>query len=333
MKALYNFFRKFLSSKYKGHITKALYAFGIKPTVQKGNSPLRKGVVVFSADFEMAWAFRYSKRSASKAVTKGLEERNNVPIIIGLFDKYHIPCTWATVGHLMLTECKTTDEKAHSELPRPAYFENKNWEFTSGDWYDHDPASNLKTSPAWYASDLVDMILKSPVDHEIGCHTFSHIDMTYKNCPKQLAEAEILTCNRLAGEKGIKLKSMVFPGGTLGNFEVLKENGFTNYRKPLAYDVGLPVKDKHGLWAIPSSTGLDKTPYNWSKATYIKHIKAFLKTAARKRMVVHFWFHPSMNKWYLENVFPEILSIVNQYREDGEIDILTMQQVAEKMEL
>lgn len=332
MKALYSFFRKLLSTKYKGHITKALYAFGIKPSVQKAKSTLQRGVVVFSADFEMAWAFRYSKRSASKAFEKGLEERNNVPIILGLFEKYHIPCTWATVGHLMLSKCHKTDGKAHADLPRPAYFENRNWKFSSGDWYDHDPVSNVKSDPAWYASDLVDMIIQSPVGHEIGCHTFSHIDMTYKNCPKQLAEAEILACNKLAAEKGLKLKSMVFPGGTFGNFEVLKANGYSCYRKPMAYDVGLPVKDRTGLWAIPSSLGLDKTPYNWSAKTYINQAAVFLNQAAKHRMVVHYWFHPSMNQWYLANVFPVILRMVNQYQLDGKVDVLTMQQVAEKME-
>lgn len=333
MKALYNFLRNLLSTKHKGHITKALYTFGIKPRVQKTKSPLKKGVVVFSADFEMAWAFRYSKKQAANAVAKGLEERENVPVFVQLFEKFNIPVTWATVGHLFLKACKANNGIAHSDMPRPAYFENKNWLFDKGDWYEHDPCDDFEQSPAWYAPDLIELIAQSSTAHEFGCHTFSHIDMTYKNCTKELAQAEILECQKIAEQNGISLKSMVFPGGTLGNYEVLKENGFTNYRKPLNYDVGLPVKDKYGLWAIPSSTGLDKTPYNWSKTTYIKHIKAFLKAAASKRMVVHFWFHPSMNKWYLENVFPEILSLVNQYRKDGKIEVLTMQQIAERMEL
>jgi hypothetical protein len=65
------------------------------------------GLVVFSADFEMAWAFRYSKTLASKAVEIGLKERENVPTLLDLFDKYQIPATWATVGHLFLNECSS----------------------------------------------------------------------------------------------------------------------------------------------------------------------------------------------------------------------------------
>lgn len=329
---LYSVIRQMLPRNMRGMLTQALYVFRFKPKIQKTKSPLKKGIVVFSADFEMAWAFRYSKHQAANAEIKAIEERNNVPVFVRLFEEYNIPITWATVGHLFLTECKSDKGKAHIEMPRPEFFENKNWLFDKGDWYDHDPCTNYENEPAWYAPDLIELVRKSPVAHEFGCHTFSHIDMTYKNCRKYLANKEILKCKELAKLKGILLKSMVFPGGTLGNFEVLQENGFTNYRKPLNYDIGLPVKDKYGLWAIPSSMGLDKNPYNWSKRTYIKHLKTFLKKAARKKMVVHFWFHPSMNKWYLENIFPEILRLIDQHRAKNEIEVLTMRQVAERME-
>jgi peptidoglycan/xylan/chitin deacetylase (PgdA/CDA1 family) len=332
IKKIYGRLRKMLPKGFNGFITKSLYFLGIKPTVQQIKSPLNKGAVVFSADFEMAWAFRYSKKQAANAEKKGIEERNNVPVFVKLFEEYKIPITWATVGHLFLGECNKENGKVHPYMPRPDYFENKNWLFDKGDWYEHDPCTNFEKDPAWYAPDLIEMIKNSSVNHEFGCHTFSHIDMTYKNCTKEIAQAEIFECQKIARQNGFELKSMVFPGGTLGNYEVLKENGFTNYRKPLNYDVGLPVKDKHGLWAIPSSIGLDKTPYNWSSKTYIKQARSFLKKAAQKRMVVHFWFHPSMNKWYLENVFPEILKLTNSYREKGKIEVLTMQQVAERME-
>ena len=39
-----------------------------------------------------------------------------------------------------------------------------------------DPCTNVINDPAWYASDLVDKIIKADVNHEIACHTFSHLD-------------------------------------------------------------------------------------------------------------------------------------------------------------
>ncbi len=329
MKNLYSYIRFFLSTRNKGRLSQFTIRTGLKPTVnKKANSPFNKGIVVFSADFEMAWAFRFSKALSYKAVVKGIKERENIPVLLALFEKYNIPVTWATVGHLFLDSCKKNEEGvSHPEMPRPAYFENRNWKFNSGDWYMHDPCTDINYAPAWYASDLIDKILSSPVGHEIGCHTFSHIDFTYRNCPKPLADAELDACIKLAAYKGIKLKSMVFPGGTLGNFETLKEKGIICYRKPGKYHIDIPQIDKYGLVAIPSSLGLDKDPYGWTKEFHLNMIRAFLEKTAKYKMVCHFWFHPSMDQWYLENVMPEILKIVSEYKNSSQIQVKTMYEL------
>ncbi|MBN2821334.1 MAG: polysaccharide deacetylase family protein [Bacteroidales bacterium] len=284
---------------------------------------------MISADFEMAWAFRYSKKKKHKAVEMGLMERENVPVLLRIFEKYNIPVTWATVGHLFLNKCEIENGKAHSKMQRPVFFENKNWLFNTGDWYQHDPGSDYKKSPAWYAPDLIDQIQNSPVQHEIGCHTFSHIDMTYKNCTSELAEAEIQECVVVANKRNILLKSMVFPGGTLGNFETLKKFGFTSYRKPDNSYVGIPFKDSSGLLAIPSSLGLDKNNFTWSVKKYVKTFKCYLDAASKNKSVAHFWFHPSMDKWYLENVFPLLMKMVDEYRRQDLIVVKTMDELTE----
>ena len=330
MRAVYGKIRKVLSPTLKGRITRSLYALGVKPTCSTESSNLEKGVVTFSADFEMAWAFRFSKKHSQNAEVKGLVERENVPIILKHLEGNRIPVTWATVGHLMLDSCKKVNNKCHAEMVRPVFFENKNWRYAQGDWYQHDPGTNYEEDPAWYAPDLIQQITRSSVKHEIGCHTFSHIDMTYKNCPKILAESEIKACKNLAKKIGVKLESMVFPGGTLGNYEVLKGNGFICYRKPMKYDIALPFIDVHGLVAIPSAWGLDKSDYDWSHEVYIKMARSYIKAAAKTRKVVHFWFHPSMDSWYLEKVFPNILELVSLARKKGQIEVLTMGQLAKK---
>jgi peptidoglycan/xylan/chitin deacetylase (PgdA/CDA1 family) len=329
---IYPALRSFLSDKNKGVLTKILIESGLKPKVNyKADSPFKKGVIVFSADFEMAWAFRFSKTKNNEAIKKGLEERANVPVLLNLFEKTGIPVTWATVGHLFLSECKKDPNgSAHPEMPRPGYFENKNWRFTSGDWYHHDPCSDYKTDPAWYAHDLIDKIIASGVNHEIGCHTFSHLDFTYQNCSKQIADAELDTCIKLAAKRGITLKSMVFPGGTFGNFESLIEKRIKCYRKPMKYHIDLPYIDTFGLVAIPSSLGLDKDPYGWSKEFHLKMICNYLEKAAKHKLVCHFWFHPSMDLWYLENVMPEILELVENYKDSSQIEVKTMGRLADE---
>ena len=181
---LYSSIRKTLSKKNQGKLSQFLIKFGIKPSLNtRVKSPFKRGMVIFSADFEMAWAFRYSKTRKEQAVRMGLKEREQFPQILDLFNSHHIPVTWATVGHLFLESCECSkNNPAHPEMVKPEYFENRNWKFDSGEWYQHDPCTNREEDPAWYAPDLIKQILESDVPHEIGCHTFSHIDFTYANC-------------------------------------------------------------------------------------------------------------------------------------------------------
>jgi peptidoglycan/xylan/chitin deacetylase (PgdA/CDA1 family) len=330
---VYSKLRASLSIKNQGYLTKLLVKSGIKPTCNKTTrSPFEKGIIIFSADFEMAWAFRFSKTKFKESNEKGLKERKNVPILLDLFQKYSISVTWAIIGHLFLNQCKRdANMLAHPEMPRPIFFENQNWSFYSGDWYSHDPCTDFINDPAWYAPDLIDQILGSKNNHEIGCHTFSHIDFSYKNCPKTLADAELDACLKAATMKNVKLKSMVFPGGTFGNFESLKKKGFICYRKPMKFHIDLPSVDSYGLVAIPSSLGLDRDQYGWSKEFHLKMIHNYLAKASKYKCVCHFWFHPSMNEWYLENVIPEVLKMVAQFRDSDKIHVKTMGQLAEEV--
>ena len=94
-----------------------------------------KAAVVISADLELAWAWRYSKKSDDPkvlALQKAHQTRQNLPPLLDLFDQFNVPVTWATVGHLFLEECGRTNGRAHSDLPRPPYFENEFWRYAAG---------------------------------------------------------------------------------------------------------------------------------------------------------------------------------------------------------
>lgn len=327
----YSKIRSILSDSNKGKLSKLIIRTGLKPSVNRySKSPFKNGIIVFSADFEMAWAFRYSK-TVSDAERMGIYERENFPKILNLFNENNIPVTWATVGHLFLESCSISENGIkHPEMPRPLYFQNKNWIFNTGDWYDHDPCTNYSNALAWYAPDLVRMIINSDVNHEIGCHTFSHIDFSYENCPNELAVSELDMCINQSKQYGVSIKSMVFPGGTFGNFEILKQKEIICYRKQTRFHIDLPYLDKYGLVVIPSSLILDRDKYGWSQKFHIEILKQFLTKAAKYKQVCHFWFHPSMDKWYLENILPELLSEISNYKNKGLIEIKTMGQLADE---
>jgi hypothetical protein len=333
LKLIYWRIWELLPERWRGRFTYLIFAFKIKPLVNKRvKSPFTKGIIILSADFEMAWAFRYSKNRSGDAEEMGLHERKNIPLLLSLFEKYKTPVTWATVGHLFLESCnKEVNSLAHPEMPRPVYFENSNWLFAKNDWYDADPCTDHKTSPAWYAPDLIDNIILSPVQHEIGCHTFSHIDCSDKNCTPDLFKVELQACLDAAVKKGIKLKSMVFPGHTLGNYAMLKEMGFTSYRKDMKYHIDIPVVDNFGLVQIPSSFLLEKPAYNWTANICIRMASSFVYKAAQHKLVAHLWFHPSMNSWYLENVLPGVLTLIRKMEDEGRIEVITMEQMANRI--
>lgn len=333
-KAYRNLYRR-LPLPAKSMLSRAAFRLPNKPSVMHSNVPRdkrfpgqRAGGLVFSADFEMAWAWRYSK-GGQDANAIGLHERSQVPGLIRLFEQFDVPITWATVGHLFLDSCECNDGRAHPELERIPHFTNRVWAYESGDWYDEDPCSDVDAAPAWYAPDLIEAIQASSVKHEIGCHTFTHIDCTDRHCPPQVMRDEINACRELAKARGIELTSMVFPGGTNGNYAALAEAGFTNYRINAPWDLFYPYRDEFGLWALPSSATIENVGFGWSAEYYAWRFRQFIDKAISTGTVAHLWFHPSFDDFCLNEVFPRVLEYAREKEQAGDLWIGTMQEMAE----
>jgi hypothetical protein len=183
-----------------------------------------KAAVSISADFELNWAWR--SLSPDEADSHGESTRHQFPLILALARDYDIPVTWATVGHLFLTECTKVNGLAHHEMPRP--LRNDLWD---GDWYRHDPCTNVRQNPLWYAPDLIEQIMKEPVGHEIGTHSFSHIDFRPDRSSDELVRCEIEECIRVMAPFGITPTSLVFPfNHQRSSLEALSELGVTAVR-------------------------------------------------------------------------------------------------------
>lgn len=301
----------------KSYLSKLNFLLCRNPVVEK-RSDWRKfipepynAVVTITADFELAWAWRYSKSSSEPymlALDKAGKERENIPKILELCDKYEIPITWATVGHLFLNECKRDENgKAHPEMPRIGKFENEFWKYDGNDWYDYDPCSNYKDAPEWYCPDLIEMILNSKVKHEIGCHTFSHIDCSDDVCSAEVFNAEINECKKESEKYGIELKSFVHPGHTIGNLENLANAGFLSFQTDYNNTLGYPVKHKNGLWELKRTYEFAFRK-DWSIDYHINRYKKIIDRAIKNNSVCNFWFHPSFDNIFLVSILPEILN-------------------------
>jgi peptidoglycan/xylan/chitin deacetylase (PgdA/CDA1 family) len=277
-----------------------------------------KAIVIISADFELAWAWRYTKSSPDplqKALGKARLERENMPKILALCDHYNIPITWLTVGHLFLESCSKLNGVPHPEIPRLSRFENDWWRFSGNDWFEHDPCTNSREDPLWYAPDLIKKILNSKVKHEIGCHTFSHIDCRDSVCTPELFKAELEACNQAANRVGIdKMESFVHPGHTIGNLETLAKTGFTSYRTDHANILGYPYRHENGLWEFTTTLEFDYFP-DWPVNAQVNRYITLFKRAIRHNAVAYLWFHPSIDPVFAEQIMPSVFDWLDRHRD------------------
>ena len=339
----------FLKSSYKkvlnrlpapiaGFVGDAVYTMRGRPFVYKDSqqhafTPFARGSVTISIDFELAWAWRYTKSGRDPLAMASLE-RTQVPKLVKIFEDFSIPVTWATVGHLFLDHCvRGANGLAHPDLPRVGPFESTWWRFGSGDWFQHDPCSNHRDSPFWYGPDLIESILKSHVKHEIACHTFSHVGFA-SYCRREVATAELDACLDVMKPYGLRPKTLVFPGNDAGHLDVVAAKGFRTVRWfpiPTA-EITLPMKTPEGLWGQHASLCLEAG----DKAERIRKVRKLLnrlvERAAKTKMNAHIWFHPSICDSDVEHLLVPLLQTCAKMREQGTLDVLSMDELSTAMD-
>lgn len=308
----------------KSSLSKLAFKVGYTPKIIKGVNKVKyipqkyKAVVLISADFELAWAWRYAKSSNNSyqlALKKAAIERENLPAIVQLCEQYNIPITWATVGHLFLKTCNRLNGHAHPEIPNvPNYF-GTFWDFQSKDWFEYDPCSDYIKDNLWYCPDLIKLILDSPVQHEMANHTFSHIDCRDGICPPELLKAELKASKQLANELGINLTSFVHPGHTIGNLKTLSEEGFTNFRTDSRNVLGYPILHPEGIWEFEQTAEFNFRE-DWSIDYHIYRYKKLIDRAINSNTVCVFWFHPSFDARMVNEIWPEVFNYMNQKQDD-----------------
>jgi|SRR5664280_212826 peptidoglycan/xylan/chitin deacetylase (PgdA/CDA1 family) len=280
-----------------------------------------KAVILIQADFELAWAWRFAKNLSDPLLESekiGLLERENIPKILQLCDKYNIPVTWATVGHLFLESCSRTNGSVHPEIKRLPYFENKFWKYIEKDWFEMDPCSDFNEAPAWYCPDLIELIMQSKTKHEIGCHTFSHIDCRDEICQPDILESELEACRDVAEKKGISLRSFVHPAHTIGNLNTLVKFGYTNYRTNYSKLLGYPVFHSEGIWELKNTTDFTWRR-QWSADYHVYRFCKIIERAIKNRSVCVFWFHPSLDKEFIQYVMPGIFEYLDNKKDSVKV--------------
>jgi hypothetical protein len=309
------------------------------------------GTFMFTLDTEAQWGFpeKASDHECSQHV--GAEFRRVVRALLDLMDEYSIPATWAVVGHLFLKECTGHDE-GELQLIKPSH----GW---FPDWYRNDPATNMHTDPGWYSPDVIDAIQSAATRHEIASHSFSHCIFGDTGCGHDVAISELSACQRLAEERGIDLRSFVFPRNSVGHLDVVKQYGYTCYRGKSARSsssdalrlvrklrgvamefvpIAPPMSEcsvTEGLVNIPASM-LIRSRSGWRRIIPVQFTQARaqkgIARAVETGAIFHLWTHPLNFACRSDAMFElvrQIFATVDQKRSQGLIRTCTMAEVAE----
>jgi peptidoglycan/xylan/chitin deacetylase (PgdA/CDA1 family) len=287
-------------------------------------APFKDGALAaccISTDFEMGWGWRALAESAAESM--GQRERMHVPLILGLLEEYSIPITWATVGHLFLESCtRSGDGLAHADMPRPST--DDTW---SGEWYAYDPCADVRRAPSWYAPDLIRQILDSSVHHEIGTHSFSHVNFSCS--PREVVERELASCVDAMRPFGLRPRSLVFPRNRAEYtyLPLLASAGITAVRhrdREHGVRLSYPERAAEGVYKIYESMNL-RTAKHYD---YLQKVKLFVRKAMTRHAVYALWFHPSDPTEWFERQFREILDYLAHERRGGRLWVTTMQDLA-----
>ncbi len=284
---------------------------------------LDRGIFTLSLDFELAWGSRDVVRDLPALERMALVTREAVvPPMVELFRRRGVVATWATVGHLFL------DTEAQE--------------------------------PAYAARSLVRALRDA--GQEVGSHSFEH--PVFGQIDETTADRDLARCVAEAGVLGMQLRSFVFPRNVPGHVPLLKKHGFRTWRPPepawykrrgvpgpaqrLAHlvDVAraacpptvMPWRDEHGLCCLPASATflpIDGVRRAIPMRQRVRRATAGIDEAARTRRVSHLYTHPinlATDPAAMLAGLGAVIDHAARLRDRGEIDILSMDQVADLLD-
>lgn len=186
----------------------------------------KKGTFCISLDFELHWGcFETMKVLDEKGIRHFENTRRAIPEMLKIFADAELHVTWATVG--MLYHQDQAAWNAHLPDPVPTF---SNDEVSAYAWIAKNGFLSDK-DPCHFAPELIDLVKATPFQ-EIGTHTYAHYFCLEPGQTKAQFEADIRMACKLAAEKGVTIRSLVFPRNQFREeyLTVCREAGITSVR-------------------------------------------------------------------------------------------------------
>jgi peptidoglycan/xylan/chitin deacetylase (PgdA/CDA1 family) len=320
----------------------------------------RPGALVVSLDFELRWGVRDHCPPGSPYERSLHGAREAIPRTLALFEEFGVAATWATVGFLFARS------RAERERFRPAVLPR--YRDASLFPYDDPVGEDERDDPLHYAPGLIERILATP-GQEVGTHTFSHFFCNEEGQTAEAFRADLEAARAIAAARGVQLRSIVFPRNQVNPAYagVLRDCGITAYRgNPESWMWRFSDREEsagaakraarladaylnlggHGSldWGeIPRPDGLADVrasrvvrPYSprlrHLEPLRLRRMRDAVRDAARRRRVVHLWWHPHNFGAYPDECLAflrGVLEELDRCRERYAMESLTMAEAAD----
>lgn len=299
------------------------------------------GSVVISVDAELGWGFHDVAEPPAERIEAA---RDGWRSLVGLFERYEVPATWAVVGHLFEEGC----DGHHAEHP------------AAPGWFEAERTRWANRPDLRFGGDVLDALLEADVGHDIGSHTYSHVVATADWVTREVFDADVEMSVEAAERRGVETSSFVYPRNYVARHEVLAENGIRAYRgernlpdssverlvdklgpavSPERVRLVEPSVDEFGMVEVPPSlylygfegpvvTVLDRL---WTDPM-LAHAVRGIDQAADRDGIFHLWFHPNnlVDGFAIDRV-ASVLSHLDRTRRETDLRVETMADVANRV--
>ena len=308
-----------------------------------------RGAVLVSLDTEQIWGYLdlYDELQFRQQYPDALEAHAK---LLACLAKAGVSATWFMVGGMTLHGSEGPRDRRMAGLPYQ--------------WTAKIPAGVEVTAPLWYRQSFVEQLRAASPLQEIGLHGgLTHFIWTDPQATREVVEWELAEGVKALKQALVRPLSFSFGREQEAHHDLLPAQGIRCYRgrtvsrafqlgrtrsgalarllDELCRSIPLPVWPQEtlpGLWNIPSSLFL--YPIRASRTRVVglqSRIERFSRgvaAATRYRGIFHFCLHPEnlTESPHGFSMFEDILERLILSRDRGDIEILTMSEMAARME-
>ncbi len=260
--------------------------------------------------------------------------------LLALFAEHRIEATFAFVMAFLLT---AREQRERDELFQDQEIDGRNW------LVNFRAAQAEGDMEGWSMPELLELVAADG-QHETGCHGFSHLPLDERMVSREVMAQEVAAASTVAADKGIALRTFVYPRNLVGYPDQLGRENYLGYRDRLPVRVG-PIGRLGNLLSefdvsqrpqpdAPAGAAPIAIPsgffFNWRlgargrvpKAVTALRWRRMLERAGVDGGVVHLWLHPHniISAPSTFDVLATIIGEVSRLRDRGLLEVRTQER-------